>query len=105
MRLFWQKTLFFSVFSLCWAQHGHAFEIPRQAHQGPFALDVLQPTGQELTTSHHGFDDPKDRLDGLLAQRIGGPPGTVLSRCAMRSTGVASGGTAAGSLKRADQWG
>lgn len=62
----------FLGFSLLRAQHGH------QAHQGPFALDVLQPTGQELTETHHEFDDPEDRFDGLLAQRIGHPPGTGL---------------------------
>jgi len=49
------------------AQHGHAFQIPRQTDQGPLAFDLLQTTQEELAKPHDGFNDAEHRLHGLLA--------------------------------------
>lgn len=60
------------------AQRGHAFQVPRQAHQGPFVLDIRQPAQQELAETHHRLGDPEYRLHRLLAQCIGRAPGLGL---------------------------
>jgi len=62
------------------AQHGHAFEVPRQAHQRPFVAHVLQPAQQELAELHHRLDDAEHRLHRLLAWCVGGAPTLGLER-------------------------
>jgi len=52
------------------AQYGHAFQIPRQASQGPLAFHLLQAAQQELAESHDRFDDAEHRLHGLFAQGV-----------------------------------
>ena len=43
-----------------------ASEVVSQAHQGPFARDFLFAAQTEPTKAHRFFDDPKDRLDGVV---------------------------------------
>jgi len=42
--------------------------------QGPFALHVGEPPQQQLAEAARVFDEPEDRLYGLLAQPIPAPP-------------------------------
>ena len=48
----------------------HAFQVPRQTSQGPFAIDRLQSTDMEPPEPHYFLDNPKHRLhrgfDGMV---------------------------------------
>ena len=46
----------------------HPLDVPGHSNQAPLAADAIEPAQQELSESHHRFDDAEHRLWGLLAQ-------------------------------------
>ena len=65
-------------------EYGHAFQIPREANQRPFARDFLQATQRELTKAQHGLDDAEHRFDSLLAQGIPATQFVDRALCALK---------------------
>ena len=70
---------------------------------GRLAADVIEPAQQELSESHHRFDDAEHQLRGLFAQTVE----LFALRCpqtqAMASTGVGFSGAGGGAATRSRQ--
>jgi hypothetical protein len=47
-----------------------ALEVIGQSHERPFEADLGQAAQRKAAKTHRGFDDPEDRLDGLLSLSV-----------------------------------
>src|SRR5882757_704916 len=65
-------------FRLSLAEDVHSLQVPRQAHQTPFAPRAGQSAQQELPEFHDLLDQSEDRLHRAFAQRIQLAPATRL---------------------------
>ena len=56
------------------AHNGHAFQIPGHTDQAPFPADRVLASQQELTKTHHRFNDAEHRLHRLFTQGVEAAP-------------------------------
>src|SRR6267378_8174600 len=52
------------------AERKHPLHVPGHCNEAPLTADIVEPAQQELTESHHRFDDPEHRFRGLFAQGV-----------------------------------
>ena len=78
----------------------HPLDVPGHSNQAPLAADAIEPAQQELSESHHRFDNAEHRLRGLLAQTVE----LFALRCPQTSsTGVGFSGAGGGAANRSRQ--
>ena len=66
----------------------HPLDVPGHSNQAPLATDAIEPAQQELSETHHRFDDAEYRLRGLFAQTVELFALRCRQRQAMASTAV-----------------
>ena len=80
LRRFWRKRACCCSCS-CLFEYEKTFYVIGQAHQFPFAVDLVKSTEQELSEAHGLLDDAEHRLDRLFPLGVQGPASVCVEFC------------------------